>query len=114
RHAGAEALLRERGIEGGRQRLQREAQARFPQAPEEVREGRAKVVIARLSDEQRAFLETARRFAREKLAPGYQAREKEGRIDRALVAEMGSLGLIGVDLPEEYGGLGQPSVTAGL
>lgn len=72
------------------------------------------MVIARLSDEQRAFLETARRFAREKLAPGYQAREKEGRIDRALVAEMGSLGLIGVDLPEEYGGLGQPSVTAGL
>jgi cyclohexanecarboxyl-CoA dehydrogenase len=72
------------------------------------------VVIARLSDEQRAFLETARRFAKEKLAPRYQAREKEGRIDRALIAEMGSLGLIGVDLPEEYGGLGQPSVTAGL
>lgn len=72
------------------------------------------MVIARLSDEQRAFLETARRFAKEKLAPRYQAREKEGRIDRALIAEMGSLGLIGVDLPEEYGGLGQPSVTAGL
>ncbi|MBX6369336.1 MAG: acyl-CoA dehydrogenase family protein [Rhodospirillales bacterium] len=71
-------------------------------------------MIARLSDEQRAFLETARRFSKEKLAPHYQAREKEGRIDRALVAEMGSLGLIGVDLPEAYGGLGQPSVTAGL
>ncbi|QQS14325.1 MAG: acyl-CoA dehydrogenase family protein [Rhodospirillales bacterium] len=67
-----------------------------------------------ITDEQRAFQETARRFARERLAPGYMAREREGRIDRALIAEMGALGLIGVDLPEAFGGLGQPSVTAGL
>ena len=64
--------------------------------------------------EQRAFQETARRFAREQLAPQYQAREATGQIDRALVRQMGDLGLIGVDLPEEYGGLGQPSLTAGL
>lgn len=67
-----------------------------------------------LSDEQRAFQETARRFGREQLAPGYQRREAEGRIDRALVRNMGALGLIAPELPEEFGGLGTPSLTSGL
>ncbi|TDH61255.1 cyclohexanecarboxyl-CoA dehydrogenase [Dankookia rubra] len=67
-----------------------------------------------LTEDQRAFQETARRFARERIAPGYMAREKAGRVDRALVREMGALGLIGADLPERHGGLGEPSVTAGL
>jgi cyclohexanecarboxyl-CoA dehydrogenase len=69
---------------------------------------------AHLTDEQRAFIETARRFARERLAPRYQARENDGRIEQQLMRDMGSLGLIGVDLPEAYGGLEQPSLTAGL
>jgi cyclohexanecarboxyl-CoA dehydrogenase len=68
----------------------------------------------RFTAEQRAFQETAQRFAREKLAPHYQAREASGEVDRALVKQMGALGLIGADLPEEYGGLDQPSLTAGL
>jgi cyclohexanecarboxyl-CoA dehydrogenase len=67
-----------------------------------------------LNDDQLAFQETARRFAREKLAPGYQRREAEGHIDRALVREMGSLGLIAPELPEEFGGLGAASLTSGL
>ena len=67
-----------------------------------------------LSEEQAAFREAARRFAAERIAPGYMAREKAGRIDRELVREMGALGLIGADLPERYGGLGAPSVTVGL
>lgn len=67
-----------------------------------------------LTEEQRALQEAARRFARERIAPGYMAREKTGRVDRDLVREMGALGLIGADLPEEHGGLGAPSVTAGL
>jgi len=69
---------------------------------------------AALSDEQRAFRDSAERFAHEKLAPRYQAREQDGKLDRALVREMGALGLIGVDLPESHGGLGLPSETAGL
>ena len=66
------------------------------------------------SEDQLAFQETARRFAAERLAPGFMAREAEGRIDRALLREMGDLGLIGVDLPEQFGGLGQSSETAGV
>ena len=67
-----------------------------------------------LTDDQKALQETARRFSRERLLPDYQKREKLGVLDRALIAEMGSLGLLGVDLPEEVGGLGVDAVTTGL
>lgn len=67
-----------------------------------------------LTDDQRALQETARRFARERLLPEYQKREKIGTLDRALIREMGELGFLGSDLPEEYGGMGLSGVTAGL
>lgn len=67
-----------------------------------------------LSDEQTQIRDTARRFARDKLAPGYQRREAEARVDRALIAEMGALGLIAPELPEDLGGYGMASVTSGL
>ncbi len=66
------------------------------------------------TEEQLAFQQTAERFAREKLAPRFMAREAEGCVDRALVQEMGSLGLIGPDLPEQYGGLGASAETTGM
>ncbi len=69
---------------------------------------------ASLSEEQHAFVETARRFARDRIAPQYQKREQEQRIDPALIREIGGLGLIAPELPEAYGGLGQPGVTSGL
>ncbi len=67
-----------------------------------------------LTEDQRAFQDVARRFAREKIAPGYMTRERDACIDRGLVREMGALGLIGADLPARYGGLGEPAVTAGI
>jgi cyclohexanecarboxyl-CoA dehydrogenase len=67
-----------------------------------------------LSPEQQAMRDTARRFAAEDVAPGYAAREREGKLDRALTRRMGELGLIAPELPEAVGGLGVDSVTAGL
>jgi cyclohexanecarboxyl-CoA dehydrogenase len=67
-----------------------------------------------LTEDQKAFRETAKRFAAEKLAPGYLKRASEHRFDRALIREMGALGLIAPDLPERFGGLGESSLTAGL
>ena len=66
------------------------------------------------SEEQEAIRDTARRFAADKLAPGYKAREESGVIDRDLVREMGALGLIAADMPEEFGGIGLDSVSAGI
>jgi cyclohexanecarboxyl-CoA dehydrogenase len=66
------------------------------------------------SEEQIAFRDTAERFARERLAPDYQKREQIGHVDRALVREMGRLGLIAPEMPEALGGLGASSVTSGM
>jgi len=66
------------------------------------------------TEDQQAFRETAERFAREKLAPSYLERASGHVFDRDLIREMGALGLIAPDLPEEYGGLGESSVAAGL
>src|SRR6187399_504141 len=65
------------------------------------------------TDEQRAMQEMAHRFATDRLAPGYQQRDKAGTFERDLIREMGALGLIGIDLPEEHGGLAASGVTAG-
>ena len=67
-----------------------------------------------LNDDQKALQASARRFARERLLPAYQQREKLGVLDRALVREMGQLGLLGMDLPEDLGGMGADAVTTGL
>jgi cyclohexanecarboxyl-CoA dehydrogenase len=66
------------------------------------------------NEDQRAIRDLARRFARERLAPHYQAREASGVLDRGLLREMGRLGLLGADLPEAFGGLGASGVTAGI
>ena len=65
-------------------------------------------------DDQKALQDVSRRFARERLLPDYIAREKRGVMERDLVREMGALGFLGVDLPEEHGGLGASSVTTGI
>lgn len=66
------------------------------------------------SDDQRSIQATARRFAAERVAPGYMARETSARIDRALIREIGQLGFIAPEIPEHLGGLGLPSLTSGL
>jgi cyclohexanecarboxyl-CoA dehydrogenase len=66
------------------------------------------------TEDQRALQEAARRFARERLLPLYQQREAAAAIEPGLMREMGDLGLLGMDLPEQYGGLGVDAVTAGI
>ncbi|MEK9923782.1 MAG: acyl-CoA dehydrogenase family protein, partial [Rhodospirillales bacterium] len=60
-----------------------------------------------------AIREAARRFADEKLLPYYQSREAVDHFDRDLLKEMGGLGLVAPDLPEEYGGIGASGLTQG-
>jgi cyclohexanecarboxyl-CoA dehydrogenase len=46
-----------------------------------------------VDDDQLALIESARRFAKQKLAPGYRAGDKSGRVDRTMVKAMGEHGL---------------------
>lgn len=57
-----------------------------------------------LSDEQRMIRDMARDFARAEVAPHAQAWEKAGWIDDAVVAQLGDLGLLGMVVPEQFGG----------
>src|SRR2546429_6031125 len=67
-----------------------------------------------LTEDQSALQGAARRFSRERLLPLYQQREREGRVDRPLLREMGKLGFLGMDLPERYGGMDVDAVTTGM
>ena len=59
-------------------------------------------------------LVAAARGLQQKLAAGYRERETARRIEPELRREIGELGLIGPELPSEYGGRDLPRLTSGL
>ncbi len=56
------------------------------------------------TDPNALIVETARRFAQERLAPGAAAREKAGRIEPEIVRELGEMGFLGATLSADWGG----------
>jgi alkylation response protein AidB-like acyl-CoA dehydrogenase len=56
------------------------------------------------SEEQRMIRDSAREFARDELAPRASAFDKDGWIADAAIAKLGELGLMGMMVPEEWGG----------
>lgn len=67
-----------------------------------------------LTADQVSFRKTASRFAADVLAPACRRIEAEGRVPVDVRRRMGELGLIGVELPVEFGGLGVDHVTSGV
>ncbi|KGJ07391.1 acyl-CoA dehydrogenase [Paracoccus sphaerophysae] len=67
-----------------------------------------------LSEDERMMRDSARAYAQEKLAPRVIAAYREEKTDPAIFREMGEMGLLGVTVPEEYGGLGASYVSYGL
>ncbi|NEK35729.1 acyl-CoA dehydrogenase family protein [Rhizobium leguminosarum] len=57
-----------------------------------------------LSDLQQQISDLARDFARDRLAPGAAKRDREHLFPREELKEMGELGLLGMLVPEAYGG----------
>jgi alkylation response protein AidB-like acyl-CoA dehydrogenase len=57
-----------------------------------------------LSEEQIMIRDMAREFARNEIAPHAQRWEKAGWIDDAMISKMGELGLLGMIVPEQWGG----------
>ncbi|RLL72440.1 MULTISPECIES: acyl-CoA dehydrogenase [Paenirhodobacter] len=67
-----------------------------------------------LTEEERMLRDAARAYAQEKLQPrAIEAFENE-KTDPAIFREMGEMGLLGVTVPEEYGGIGASYVAYGL
>lgn len=67
-----------------------------------------------LSEEERMLAEGARAFAQEKLAPRVTEAYENETVEPEIFAEMGQMGLLGVTVPEEYGGIGAGYVSYGL
>ena len=67
-----------------------------------------------LGEDLQALAETVRRFAQERVAPGFLERDQSRGFDRALMREMGQLGFIAPELPEAFGGLGMGCLAAGV
>jgi glutaryl-CoA dehydrogenase len=67
-----------------------------------------------LTDDERMIRDTARAYAQEKLLPRVLEAYAQEKTDRAIFNEMGELGLLGVTIPEEYGGAGASYVAYGL
>ncbi len=67
-----------------------------------------------LSDDERMIRDAAHAYAQDKLLPRVIEAYREEKTDRAIFDEMGALGLLGVTVPEEYGGAGAGYVAYGL
>jgi len=64
-----------------------------------------------LTDEQELIRRTVRDFAQTRVAPVAEELDLEARFPYELVAELAELGLMGLPIPEEYGGAGGDTVS---
>jgi short-chain 2-methylacyl-CoA dehydrogenase len=67
-----------------------------------------------LTPEQELVRDTVREFARERVAPVAEELDREERFPYELVAGLGELGLMGLPIPEDYGGAGGDTVAYSL
>ena len=67
-----------------------------------------------LTEDERMIRDTAHAYAQEKLQPRVIDAYLNEHTDPAIFREMGELGLLGVTVPEEYGGVGASYVSYGL
>jgi alkylation response protein AidB-like acyl-CoA dehydrogenase len=63
------------------------------------------------TDEQRAITEMVRQFVDEQVIPIAEEHDHEDKFPEAVVEQMKELGLFGVTIPEEYGGMGLDLTT---
>jgi butyryl-CoA dehydrogenase/short/branched chain acyl-CoA dehydrogenase len=62
--------------------------------------------MTQLSEEEVLFRDSVRRFAQDEVAPLVRKMDEEQRMDDALVRKLFELGLMGIEIPEEFGGSG--------
>ena len=68
----------------------------------------------RHTEEQLAFYKSVKDFAARVVEPGAHDRDVEGRFDRSVWDALGEFGILGLPVPEEYGGSGADIVTTCL
>ncbi|MDS9467618.1 acyl-CoA dehydrogenase [Paracoccus sp. MBLB3053] len=67
-----------------------------------------------LSEEERMLRDAARAYAQDRLQPRVIAAYRDEITDPEIFREMGEMGLLGITIPEEFGGIGASYVAYGL
>ena len=67
-----------------------------------------------LTADQRAILGPLREFLRAEVAPGATERDQTGAFPHELVARLGEMGVLGMQVPERFGGAGLDTTTMAL
>ena len=63
------------------------------------------------SEEQKLIRDTAAFFAKQQVAPGAAARDKEGRFPVELLAPLADMGFLGIKVPAADGGAGADTTS---
>ena len=67
-----------------------------------------------LSDEQRLLEQSVREWAAREVAPTIHDLDREHRFDKNVFPQMAALGLLGISVPQEYGGAGMDYISLGI
>jgi glutaryl-CoA dehydrogenase (non-decarboxylating) len=67
-----------------------------------------------LSDEQRLLEQSIREWAAREVAPRIHDLDREHRFDKRVLPQMAELGLLGISVPQEYGGAGMDYISLGI
>jgi alkylation response protein AidB-like acyl-CoA dehydrogenase len=70
--------------------------------------------LTHLSSDERMFFDQVARFARDRVGPHVSRMDEEGALEPSLLPELFDLGVMGVEVPAEYGGPGASFFTAAL
>jgi butyryl-CoA dehydrogenase/short/branched chain acyl-CoA dehydrogenase len=62
--------------------------------------------LTRLGEEEIMFRDTVRKFAREQISPYVREMDEQAVLRKDLIRQLFDLGLMGIDIPEQYGGQG--------
>src|SRR3954466_7649050 len=62
--------------------------------------------LTHLNDEDRLFRDSVRRYAREQIAPHVRGMDDAAVIDKHMLRQFFEFGLMGIEIPEQFGGQG--------
>src|SRR5436189_5815554 len=74
--------------------------------PETLLQSAAASPLTTLSDDENLFRDNVRQFAEEKIRPLVKEMDEKGVFDHGLIEQFFQLGLMGIEVPEQYGGAG--------
>jgi butyryl-CoA dehydrogenase/short/branched chain acyl-CoA dehydrogenase len=66
----------------------------------------APMALTQLGEDEQLFRDTVRRFATEQIGPLARSMDESQQMDAALIQQLFALGLMGIEVPEQYGGAG--------